>query len=75
MAAGRGDLRQALEKAKDASAKERSLIRQREQASLSEGHNLDLTYSVSFTVLFFKGNEEKMKDYSFESTRNRRVWI
>ena len=47
MAASRGEMRLALDRAKEASSKERSLIRQREQAGLSDGHNLDLTFSVS----------------------------
>ena len=47
MAASRGEPRIALDRAKEASSKERSLIRQREQAGLSDGHNLDLTFSVS----------------------------
>ena len=46
MAASRGEIRLALDRAKEASSKERSLIRQREQAGLSDGHNLDLTFSV-----------------------------
>ena len=47
LALGRGDQRAALDKAKEASSKERSLIRQREQAGLNDAHNLDLTFSVS----------------------------
>lgn len=47
LAASRGEIRLALDRAKEASSKERSLIRQREQAGLSDGHNLDLTFSVS----------------------------
>ena len=41
---------QALDKAKEAGRKERLLCKQRDQASLNEQINLDLTYSVS--VLF-----------------------
>ena len=40
-------LQKALEKAKEAGRKERALCRQREQTSLAEQINLDLTYSVS----------------------------
>lgn len=47
LAASRQQLRQALDKAKEASSKERSLIRLQEQAGLSDTHNLDLTFSVS----------------------------
>ena len=38
---------QALEKAKEAGRKERVLVKQREQLSLGEQVNLDLTFSVS----------------------------
>ncbi|KAM6179582.1 intraflagellar transport protein 88 homolog isoform 8-T8 [Erethizon dorsatum] len=41
-----GDLKLALEKAKDAGRKERVLVRQREQVTTPENINLDLTYSV-----------------------------
>ena len=37
---------QALEKAKEAGRKERVLVRQREQQSMGDQINLDLTYSV-----------------------------
>lgn len=39
--------KKALEKAKEAGRKERALCRQREQSSLGEQVNLDMTYSVS----------------------------
>lgn len=45
-----GNTRKALSKAKEASNKERSLIRMQEQAGLGEHHNMDLTYSVLFTL-------------------------
>eukprot|EP00070_Physeter_catodon_P046189 XP_028353083.1 intraflagellar transport protein 88 homolog isoform X2 [Physeter catodon] len=45
-----GDLRLALEKAKDAGRKERVLVRQREQVTSPENINLDLTYSVLFNL-------------------------
>nr|XP_021520655.1 intraflagellar transport protein 88 homolog [Aotus nancymaae] len=41
-----GDLKLALEKAKDAGRKERVLVRLREQATTPENINLDLTYSA-----------------------------
>ncbi|XP_064098521.1 intraflagellar transport protein 88 homolog isoform X1 [Macrobrachium nipponense] len=50
IAASLGEIRLALDRAKEASSKERSLIRQREQAGLSDGHNLDLTFSVLFNL-------------------------
>lgn len=42
-----GNYRKAVEKAKEASNKERNLIRFQEQAGLGDSHNMDLTYSVS----------------------------
>lgn len=45
-----GDLRKALSKAKEASNKERNLIRIQEQAGLGDQHNMDLTYSVCYYV-------------------------
>ncbi|XP_025780889.1 intraflagellar transport protein 88 homolog isoform X7 [Puma concolor] len=45
-----GDLKLALEKAKDAGRKERILVRQREQVTTPENINLDLTYSVLFNL-------------------------
>lgn len=49
-ASGRGEVKLALDRAKEASSKERSLIRLREQAGLSDSHNLDLTFSVLFNL-------------------------
>ncbi|KFV69999.1 Intraflagellar transport protein 88, partial [Dryobates pubescens] len=45
-----GDLKLALEKAKEAGRKERLLVRQREQIAAPENINLDLTYSVLFNL-------------------------
>uniref|UniRef100_A0AAR5P8U6 No mechanoreceptor potential B n=2 Tax=Dendroctonus ponderosae TaxID=77166 RepID=A0AAR5P8U6_DENPD len=45
-----GDSRMALTKAKEASYKERSLIRMQEQNGLGEHHNIDLTYAVLFNL-------------------------
>lgn len=45
--------RLALEKAKDASNKERNLIRMQEQSGLGDSHNMDLTYTVRVGLLFF----------------------
>lgn len=45
-----GNYRKSLEKAKEASNKERNLIRFQEQAGLGDSHNMDLTYSVSNTL-------------------------
>ncbi len=50
VAAGRGEVKLALDRAKEASSKERSLIRLREQAGMSDSHNLDLTFSVLFNL-------------------------
>ncbi|XP_064596903.1 intraflagellar transport protein 88 homolog isoform X2 [Liolophura sinensis] len=46
----RGELQLALEKAKEAGRKERVLVRQREQLSVGDQINLDLTYSVLFNL-------------------------
>ncbi|XP_045196090.1 intraflagellar transport protein 88 homolog isoform X2 [Mercenaria mercenaria] len=46
----RGELNLALEKAKEAGRKERVLVRQREQMSMGDQINLDLTYSVLFNL-------------------------
>ncbi|XP_053165751.1 intraflagellar transport protein 88 homolog isoform X2 [Hemicordylus capensis] len=45
-----GDLKLALEKAKDAGRKERALVRQREQTMSPANVNLDLTYTVLFNL-------------------------
>ncbi|KAM8820215.1 intraflagellar transport protein 88 homolog [Eudromia elegans] len=45
-----GDLKLALEKAKEAGRKERVLVRQREQIASAESINLDLTYTVLFNL-------------------------
>ncbi|XP_022178245.1 intraflagellar transport protein 88 homolog isoform X1 [Myzus persicae] len=50
MAEARGDFQLGLEKSKDASNKERSLIRMQEQAGLNDSHNIDLTFLVLFTL-------------------------
>ena len=57
-AAGRGELKLALDRAKEASSKERSLIRLREQAGLNDSHNLDLTFSVLFNLANQYANNE-----------------
>lgn len=49
-AAERNDMPMALEKAKDAGRKERTLVRQRDQAQTTEQMNLDITYSVLFNL-------------------------
>jgi intraflagellar transport protein 88 len=55
LASSQGEQRLALDRAKEASSKERSLIRMQEQAGLSETHNLDLTFSVCLDyIMFFK---------------------
>ena len=53
LASSRGEQRLALDRAKEASSKERSLIRMQEQAGLSETHNLDLTFSVCPVYVIF----------------------
>ncbi|KAF4530273.1 hypothetical protein B566_EDAN007314 [Ephemera danica] len=49
-AAVKADTRLALEKAKEASSRERALIRLQEQGGLGEAHNIDLTFSVLFNL-------------------------
>ena len=46
LASCRNDDKLALDRAKEASAKERTLIRHREQAGLIDSHNLELTFVV-----------------------------
>ncbi|XP_063223516.1 intraflagellar transport protein 88 homolog isoform X2 [Bacillus rossius redtenbacheri] len=74
LAGGRGESKAALELAKEASAKERSLIRLHEQAGLSESHNLDLTFSVLFNLAMqYEGNDmysEALNTYQ-AITKNR----
>lgn len=53
LAEARGEYQLGLEKAKDASNKERSLIRMQEQAGLNDSHNIDLTFLVIFCFFFF----------------------
>lgn len=53
MAESRGDFQLGLEKAKDASNKERSLIRMQEQAGLNDSHNIDLTFLVYLMAFKF----------------------
>lgn len=50
MAEAEGNYQLGLEKAKDASNKERSLIRMQEQAGLNDSHNIDLTFLVRFII-------------------------
>lgn len=40
------NMRIALERAREASSRERALIRLQEQAGLSDNHNIDLTFAV-----------------------------
>lgn len=51
VAQAEGDLRTGLTKAKEASFKERSLIKMQEQHGLGDHHNIDLTYAVCFVFL------------------------
>ena len=57
LASCRNDGKLALDKAKEASTKERTLIRQRDQAGLSEQHNMELTFVVSKTTGSHDGND------------------
>ncbi|VEN46016.1 unnamed protein product [Callosobruchus maculatus] len=50
VAQAEGENKVALTKAKEASNKERSLIRMQEQSGMGDHHNIDLTYAVLFTL-------------------------
>lgn len=45
-----GEFTRALERAKEASAREKSLIKLQEQSGLSESHNMDITYLVRINL-------------------------
>lgn len=51
IASSEGDVRKALSKAKEASNKERSLMRIQDQGGQGDQHNIDLTYSVRLLFL------------------------
>lgn len=46
-AVSENNMKIALERAREASSRERALIRLQEQAGLSDNHNIDLTFAVS----------------------------
>ncbi|XP_061428942.1 LOW QUALITY PROTEIN: intraflagellar transport protein 88 homolog [Lethenteron reissneri] len=71
MAGSRGDLTLALEKAKDAGRKERTLVREREQAAASDNTNLDLTYAVMFNL----GNQYAANEMYSEALSTYQVII
>uniref|UniRef100_T1IRH6 Intraflagellar transport protein 88 homolog n=1 Tax=Strigamia maritima TaxID=126957 RepID=T1IRH6_STRMM len=71
MSTSRGDIKVALEKAKEAAQKERLLVRQKEQASMSDQHNLDLT----FTVLFNLANQYAANDMHTEALNTYQVIV
>ncbi|XP_023318131.1 intraflagellar transport protein 88 homolog [Trichogramma pretiosum] len=48
----------ALERAREASSRERALIRLQEQAGLSDSHNIDLTFAVIFNLACQYSNSE-----------------
>ena len=51
-AAYENNIRVALERAREASSRERTLIRLQEQAGLSDNHNVDLTFAVRSKFCF-----------------------
>lgn len=59
-----GNYRSALEKAKEASNKERNLIKSQDQVGLTENHNMDLTYTVD-TKLVKSGTDDLFKFLDF----------
>ncbi|XP_015519065.1 intraflagellar transport protein 88 homolog isoform X2 [Neodiprion pinetum] len=52
------NFRVALERAREASSRERALIRLQEQAGLSDSHNVDLTFAVLFNLASQYANNE-----------------
>ncbi|XP_061848430.1 intraflagellar transport protein 88 homolog isoform X2 [Colius striatus] len=69
MANSCGDLKLALEKAKEAGRNERELLKQHEQIGTTENMNFDLTYSVFFNLAIqYAANEmyaEALNAYQF----------
>ncbi|EZA59408.1 intraflagellar transport protein 88 homolog isoform X2 [Ooceraea biroi] len=57
-AASEKNVRIALERAREASSRERALIRLQEQAGLSDNHNIDLTFAVLFNLAVQYTNNE-----------------
>ncbi|KYM78210.1 Intraflagellar transport protein 88 like protein [Atta colombica] len=57
-AASENNIKIALERAREASSRERALIRLQEQASLSDNHNIDLTFAVLFNLAVQYTNNE-----------------
>lgn len=51
-AAYKNNTKVALERAREASSRERTLIRLQEQAGLSDNHNVDLTFAVRIKFCF-----------------------
>lgn len=52
LANNRGDFSLALQKAREASNRERHIMHLQGETGLSEGHNLDITYAVScFSII------------------------
>ncbi|OXU19875.1 hypothetical protein TSAR_011846 [Trichomalopsis sarcophagae] len=52
------NMKVALERAREASSRERALIRLQEQAGLSDSHNIDLTFAVIFNLACQYSNNE-----------------
>ncbi|XP_011637194.1 intraflagellar transport protein 88 homolog [Pogonomyrmex barbatus] len=57
-AASENNMKIALERAREASSRERALIRLQEQAGLSDNHNIDLTFAVLFNLAVQYTNNE-----------------
>ncbi|KMQ96390.1 intraflagellar transport protein 88-like protein [Lasius niger] len=57
-AVSENNMRIALERAREASSRERALIRLQEQAGLSDNHNIDLTFAVLFNLAVQYTNNE-----------------
>lgn len=57
-AASNSNIKVALERAREASSRERNLIRIQEQSGLSDNHNVDLTFAVLFNLASQYTNNE-----------------
>jgi len=66
-AASENNMKIALERAREASSRERALIRLQEQAGLSDNHNIDLTFAVSslnYYILSYRDSLSSVVEFS-----------
>lgn len=50
IAASENNMKVALERAREASSREKALIRLQEQAGMNDSHNVDLTFAVKIPL-------------------------